>query len=67
MVSANIGKPIRRNPNAGNFQLHSGDLSDLAGDGDKLVMDLGALDEFTDGLFMSQQEIDNMAAFLDGL
>jgi hypothetical protein len=45
----------------------SGDFSDLAGDGDKLVMDLGALDEFMDGLFMTQQEIDNMAAWLDAL
>jgi len=45
----------------------SGDFSDLAGDGDKLAMDLGALDQFMSGLFMTQPEIDNMAAFLDGL
>ncbi len=45
----------------------SGDFSDLAGDGNKLVMDLGGLDEFMDGLFMTQPEIDDMAAYLDGL
>jgi hypothetical protein len=39
----------------------------LAGDGDKLVADLGTLDESMNGIVLSEQDMANLAAFLDSL
>jgi hypothetical protein len=41
--------------------------SDLAGDGNLLVPDLGTLDDSMDGITLSNQEIIDLAAFLDSL
>jgi mono/diheme cytochrome c family protein len=51
---------------AGSFDT-SGAFGDLAGKGDNLVEDLGTIDALMDGLFMTPQEIADMAAFLDAL
>lgn len=41
--------------------------SDLAGDGSLLVPDLGTIDSAMDGVLLTEQEIADLAAFLDGL
>lgn len=41
--------------------------SDLAGDGALLVSDLGTIDGAMDGMLLTDQDIANLAAFLDGL
>jgi len=45
----------------------TGDFGNLAGKGSALVMDLSTIDPFMDGLFLTQKQLEDMAAFLDGL
>jgi hypothetical protein len=52
---------------AGSHDPESEFASDLAGDGSLLVPDLGVLDDSMSGIMMSEQEITDMAAFLDSL
>jgi mono/diheme cytochrome c family protein len=52
---------------AGSHDPEGESASNLAGDGDKLVADLGTLDESMDGMMLSAQEMADLAAFLDSL
>jgi mono/diheme cytochrome c family protein len=45
----------------------NGPFGDLAGTGSALVNDLGTIDRRMDGLILTDQEIADLAAFLDSL
>jgi hypothetical protein len=52
---------------AGSHDTEAEFASDLAGDGDKLVPDLGTIDAGMDGILLDPQELLDMEAFLDSL
>jgi hypothetical protein len=52
---------------AGAYDPEAEFASDLAGDGDKLVSDLGTLDGDMEGILFTGDQIEDMAAFLDSL